>query len=93
MQPYQDTIHKPVDLGDCGVHPGENTLHLFQFRDHSDRIFAVVLHHPTAAQLSTLQASRDRERALEDWIEDLGRFNLTQLKLVAIPVGNVVSDS
>ncbi|PIL35492.1 hypothetical protein GSI_02220 [Ganoderma sinense ZZ0214-1] len=88
-----DTIHKPVDLGECGVHPGENTLHLFQFRDHSDRIFAVVLHHPTTAQLAALQAARDRERALEDWIEDLGRFNLTQLKLIAIPVGNVVSDS
>lgn len=82
-----------MDLGECGVHPGENTLHLFQFHDHSDRIFAVVLHHPTAAQIAALQAARDRERALEDWIEDLGRFNVTHPKLVAIPVGNVVSDS
>ncbi|KAI1796895.1 hypothetical protein LXA43DRAFT_878726 [Ganoderma leucocontextum] len=88
-----DTIHKPVDLGECGVHPAENTLHLFQLRDHSDRIFAVVLHHPTTAQVAALQTAHDRERALEDWIEGLGRFNLTQPKLVAIPVGNVVSHS
>ena len=88
----QNTIHEPVDIGKHGVHPGENTLHLFQFRDHSDRIFAVVLHHPTPKQLAEFQAARDRDRALEDWIDGLGRFDLPTPRLFTAPPGNVVSD-
>ncbi|TBU33370.1 hypothetical protein BD311DRAFT_433298 [Dichomitus squalens] len=87
-----NTLHRPVDLGGHGVHPGDNTLHLFQFRDHSDCIFAVVLHRPTVEQLAEVEAVLKRERALEDWIEGLGSFNLPTPRLLHAPNGNVVSD-
>ncbi len=52
-----------VDLGAHGLHPGFNTLQIYQHRDYSDRAFVIVLHHPTAAQLAELQRLRNQDRS------------------------------
>ncbi|KAI0787575.1 hypothetical protein C8Q74DRAFT_616495 [Fomes fomentarius] len=80
-------VNHTVDLGARGLHPGTNTLHMFQYRDHSDRMFAVVLHHPTAAQLAELQKARDSERDWRIFVDGLGNFNLPMPmpRLVGVP--------
>ncbi|KAI0707277.1 hypothetical protein C8Q76DRAFT_748563 [Earliella scabrosa] len=85
---------RSVDLGARGLHPGTNTLRMYQYRDHSDRMFAVVLHHPTAAQLAELQKARDSEVAWRSFVDGLGKFDLPAPRLLAPPVPeNAVSGS
>lgn len=83
----QCAINRTVDLGARGLYPGTNTLHMFQYRDHSDRMFAVVLHRPTAAQLAELQKARDSERDWRSFVDGLGNFNLPMPmpRLVGVP--------
>ncbi|TFK87479.1 hypothetical protein K466DRAFT_662975 [Polyporus arcularius HHB13444] len=83
---------KSVDLGTRGVSPGVNTLRLFQYRDHSDLAFAVILHHPTSAQLAELQRVRDQDRSWHEFLDRLGTFTLPAPTLVApmLPKVNAV---
>ena len=92
--PLQCNADRSVDLGARGLHPGMNTLRMYQYRDHSDRMFAVVLHHPTAAQLAELQKARDSEVAWRSFVDGLGKFDLPAPRLLAPPVPeNAVSGS
>ena len=59
-----------------------NTLRLYQYRDHSDLAFAVVLHHPTAAQLAELQRTRDQDRLWHEFLDGLGTFTFPAPVLV-----------
>ncbi|KAI0367949.1 hypothetical protein BV20DRAFT_949029 [Pilatotrama ljubarskyi] len=74
--PFITTVDKCVDLGARSLRPGTNALHLFQYRDHSDRVFAALLHHPTRAQLAELQAARAKEHEWRQFIDGLGRIEL-----------------
>lgn len=74
--PTQSTVDKCVDLGTRKLHAGLNSIHLFQYRDHSDRAFLALLHHPTRAQLAELQTARDREREWRQFLHGLGHIEL-----------------
>ncbi|OJT06650.1 hypothetical protein TRAPUB_2508 [Trametes pubescens] len=74
--PFISTVDKCVDLGTRKLHAGLNSIHLFQYRDHSDRAFLALLHHPTRAQLAELQATRDREREWRQFLHGLGHIEL-----------------
>ncbi|KAH9847656.1 hypothetical protein C2E23DRAFT_889757 [Lenzites betulinus] len=74
--PFVTTVDKCVDLHTPSVHAGVNKLHVFQYRDHSDRVFVVIIHRPTRAQLAELQAARDRERGWRQGLERIGRIEL-----------------
>ncbi|KAI0833584.1 hypothetical protein BC628DRAFT_1426212 [Trametes gibbosa] len=74
--PFVTTVDKCVDLHTPSVHAGVNTLHIFQYRDHSERVFAAIIHHPTPAQLAELQAARDKERGWRQCLERIGRIEL-----------------
>ncbi|KAI0359782.1 hypothetical protein OH77DRAFT_1419106 [Trametes cingulata] len=92
--PFITTVDKCVDLGTRNLRAGTNTLHLFQYRDHSDRVFAVLLHHPTRAQLSELQAVRAKENEWRQFLDGLGRIELRVPRLFpSSVVTNVVSHS
>ncbi|TFK93654.1 hypothetical protein K466DRAFT_80661 [Polyporus arcularius HHB13444] len=86
---------RSVDLGTRGVSPGVNTLRLFQYRDQSDLAFAVILHHPTSAQLAELQRVRDQDRSWHEFLDRLGTFTLPAPTLVTpmLPKLNAVSSS
>ncbi|KAI0649036.1 hypothetical protein C8Q79DRAFT_1007611 [Trametes meyenii] len=91
--PFMTTIDKCIDLGTRGLRAGPNTLHLFQYRDHSDRFFVVILHHPTRAQLMELQNARNKAREWQRFVEGLGRIELHVPRLFPSPAlnGNFVS--
>ena len=74
-------------------HSGQNVIHLFQYRDHSDRVFAVLLHHPTRAQLAELQGLRDAEVRWRQSIQRLGKIELRVPKLFPASWANFVSRS
>ncbi|KAL1949566.1 hypothetical protein VTO73DRAFT_8447 [Trametes versicolor] len=74
--PFISTVDKCVELGTRKLHAGLNSIHLFQYRDHSDRAFLALLHHPTRAQLAELQTARDREREWRQFLHGLGHIEL-----------------
>ncbi|RPD60163.1 hypothetical protein L226DRAFT_535092 [Lentinus tigrinus ALCF2SS1-7] len=80
---------RSVDLGARDVRPGINTLRLFQYRDHSDLVFAVILHHPTTAQLAEVQRVRDQDRLWHQFLDGLGTFTLPAPTLVPSPLPKV----
>ena len=67
-------------------------LSMFQYGDLSDRVFAVVLHHPTAAQLAELESSRNAKRALEETFARLGKFEVSHFVLPTANIALPVSD-
>lgn len=73
------------------MHAGANTIHLFQFHDLSDRVFAVILHHPTAAQLAALAAIRGEEESWQATLEALGRFECPQIGPISAGTAHAVS--
>ncbi|KAI0671818.1 hypothetical protein C8Q78DRAFT_799740 [Trametes maxima] len=83
--PFITTVDKCIDLGTRSLRPGPNTLHLFQYRDHSDRFFVTLLHHPTRAQLAELQSARNKDREWQRFVEGLGRIELRVPRLFPSP--------
>ncbi|KAI0711936.1 hypothetical protein C8T65DRAFT_739392 [Cerioporus squamosus] len=83
-----------IDLGAHGLHPGSHTLQIHQYRDYSDRAFAIVLHHPTAAQLADLKRLRDQDRSWREMLDRLGTFSLPvpPLKTPTLPKMNAMYD-
>ena len=89
----QTTVDGCVDLSLRTLREGSNVIHLFQYRDHSDRVFAVLLHHPTRAQLAELQRLRDAEVQWRQSIQRLGKIELRVPKLFPASWANFVSRS
>ncbi|RDX57503.1 hypothetical protein OH76DRAFT_1476882 [Lentinus brumalis] len=84
-----------VDLGAHGLHPGVNTLQIYQHRDYSDRAFAIVLHHSTAAHLAELQRLRNQDRSWREMLGRLGTFNIPvpTVMIPTLPKVNAMCDS
>ncbi|KAI0325298.1 hypothetical protein GY45DRAFT_1438496 [Cubamyces sp. BRFM 1775] len=79
--PFITTVDGCVDLSLRTLREGPNVVHLFQYRDHSERVFAVLLHRPTRAQLAELQGLRDAEVRWRQSIQRLGKIELRVPKL------------
>ncbi|OSD06651.1 hypothetical protein PYCCODRAFT_1422842 [Trametes coccinea BRFM310] len=74
--PFVTTPDKCVDLSSRALREGRNTIKLYQYSDHSDRVFVVLLHHPTRAQLAELDASRAEDRKWREALADLWKFEV-----------------
>ncbi|RPD75230.1 hypothetical protein L226DRAFT_570881 [Lentinus tigrinus ALCF2SS1-7] len=74
---------RSIDLGAHNLLPGVNTLQIYQYRDFSNRVFAVVLHRPTAAQRAELQRFHDQDRMWHEMLDKLGTFDFPVPTLVA----------
>ncbi|KAI0663864.1 hypothetical protein C8Q70DRAFT_1050487 [Cubamyces menziesii] len=91
--PFITTVDGCVDLSLRTLREGPNVIHLFQYRDHSDRVFAVLLHHPTRARLAELQRLRDAEVQWRQSIQRLGKIELRVPKLFPASWAHFVSRS
>ncbi|RPD61159.1 hypothetical protein L227DRAFT_563139 [Lentinus tigrinus ALCF2SS1-6] len=58
-------------------------IQIYQYRDFSNRVFAVVLHRPTAAQRAELQRFHDQDRMWHEMLDKLGTFDFPVPTLVA----------
>ncbi|CDO69723.1 hypothetical protein BN946_scf184687.g8 [Trametes cinnabarina] len=74
--PFVTTPDKCADLSTRSLREGRNTIKLYQYSDHSDRIFVVLLHHPTRAQLAEHEASRAEDRRWRETLAELWKFEV-----------------
>jgi len=58
------------------VSVGKNVLRVFQLRDYSDYVFVIRVHKPTASQLEELQQRRAEEEHWQQFLRDMGKFDL-----------------
>lgn len=61
-------------------------MHMFQSTDLSEFLFAIILHHPTAAQLAAFAAARQAER---EWQALYDRMGVIHIPPVSLPVPNL----